>query len=195
MSDVVPRLELVGRGVEVQYDSWMEVVPPLGGRMPGLIEDYGMIGDLQTAALVDKDGSIDWLCLPRFDSPAVPKVGFLPWADPRIVGTVDAVAQELTQDGLVLRYDTGADGDDGLAGTEGAFLACSFWLAEALHRTGRQKAAIELFERLLGLRNDLGLLAEEYDPATGCQLGNTPQAFSHMGVINTARHLSVAPRH
>ena len=123
----------------------------------------------------------------------LPQVGFLPWDDPRIVGTVDAVARELVEDGFVLRYRTGADGGDGLPGAEGAFLACSFWLADALHGTGRRRAARELFERLLDLRNDVGLLAEEYDPATGRHLGNTPQAFSHVGLINTARHLSAAP--
>ena len=123
----------------------------------------------------------------------LPQVGFLPWDDPRIVGTVDAVARELVEDGFVLRYRTGADGGDGLPGAEGAFLACSFWLADALHGTGRRRAARELFERLLDLRNDVGLLAEEYDPVTGRHLGNTPQAFSHVGLINTARHLSAAP--
>ncbi len=123
----------------------------------------------------------------------MPQVGFLPWTDPRVVGTVNAVARELVEDGFVLRYRTDADGGDGLPGTEGAFLACSFWLADALHGTGRQQEALELFERLLDLRNDVGLLAEECDPATGRHLGNTPQAFSHVGLINTARNLSAPP--
>ncbi|WP_159793041.1 glycoside hydrolase family 15 protein [Puerhibacterium puerhi] len=121
----------------------------------------------------------------------IPRVGFLPWDDPRVVGTVEAVQRELCEDGFVLRYAPYADGRvDGLPGTEGAFIACSFWLADALHGIGRTKEAEELFERLLGLRNDLGLLAEEYDSASRRQVGNFPQAFSHVGLVNTARHLS-----
>jgi GH15 family glucan-1,4-alpha-glucosidase len=121
----------------------------------------------------------------------IPRVGFLPWHDPRVVGTVEAVQRELCQDGFVLRYAPYADGRvDGLPGTEGAFLACSFWLADALYGIGREKEAEELFERLLGLRNDLGLLAEEYDAQARRQVGNFPQAFSHVGLVNTARHLS-----
>ena len=123
----------------------------------------------------------------------LPQVRFLPWDDGRIVGTVEAVQKELCQDGFVLRYRPGGGAsDDGLPGDEGAFLACSFWLADALHGIGRRREARHLFERLLGLANDVGLLAEEYDPATGRQLGNTPQAFSHVGLVNAARHLSGA---
>jgi GH15 family glucan-1,4-alpha-glucosidase len=121
----------------------------------------------------------------------IPQVGFLPWHDGRVIGTVDAVQRELVEDGFVLRYRPEADGGvDGLPGPEGAFLACSFWLADALHGIGRTTQARRLFERLLSLRNDLGILAEEYDPASGHHLGNTPQAFSHVGLVNTARHLS-----
>nr|WP_149262604.1 glycoside hydrolase family 15 protein [Actinomadura sp. K4S16] len=121
----------------------------------------------------------------------IPRVGFLPWDDPRVIGTVDQVQRELYRDGFVLRYDTGADGGvDGMPGGEGAFLACTFWLADALHGIGRTEQATDLFERLLGLRNDLGLLSEEYDTAAGRQIGNTPQAYSHVGLVNTARHLS-----
>lgn len=121
----------------------------------------------------------------------LPQVGFLPWNDPRVVGTVEAVRRELYRDGFVLRYDTGADGGvDGLPGDEGAFLVCTFWLADALHGVGRTEEATELFERLLDLRNDLGLLSEEYDTAARRQIGNTPQAYSHVGLVNTARHLS-----
>lgn len=121
----------------------------------------------------------------------LPRVGFLPWGDPRVVGTVSAVASELVEEGFVLRYRPEADGGvDGLPGGEGAFLACSFWLADALHGIGRTHQARELFERLLDLRNDLGILSEECDPATGRHLGNTPQAFSHVGLVNTALHLS-----
>jgi len=118
------------------------------------------------------------------------EVGFLPWSDDRVIGTVEAVQRELDRDGFLLRYDTSADGGDGLPGVEAAFLACTFWLVDALHGIGRRKEARATFERLLALRNDLGLLSEEYDPATGRQLGNTPQAFSLVGVVNAARHLS-----
>ncbi len=121
----------------------------------------------------------------------IPQVGFLPFDDDRVVGTVAAVRRELEQDGFVLRYQTDGDGGvDGLPGTEGAFLACTFWLADALHGIGQRDEARRIFERLLDLRNDLGILSEEYDPVTGRQLGNTPQAFSHVGLVNTARHLS-----
>ncbi len=121
----------------------------------------------------------------------IPSVGFLPASDPRVVGTVDAVQRELASDGLVLRYLPDADGGvDGLPGTEGAFLACSFWLVSALAQVGRHDEAAQLFDRLVGLRNDLGLLSEEYDVVTAQQLGNTPQAFSHLGLVNAAIALS-----
>jgi GH15 family glucan-1,4-alpha-glucosidase len=121
----------------------------------------------------------------------IPRVGFLPWDDARVVGTVEAVHRELVHDGLLRRYDPDANGGvDGLPGSEGAFLACSFWLVEALHGIGRSTQGRALFGRLLQLRNDVGLLAEEYDPATGRHLGNTPQAFSHVGLVNAARRLS-----
>ena len=118
------------------------------------------------------------------------QVGFLPWDDPRVVGTVDAVQRELSEDGLLLRYDTDADdGVDGLPGDESTFLVCNFWLVDALHGIGRREEAVALFERLLTLRNDLGLLSEEYDVRTGRHLGNTPQAFSHLGLVNSALRL------
>ena len=117
----------------------------------------------------------------------IPRFGFLPPDDPRVVGTVDAVREALGHDGFVRRYDTAADTPvDGLPGDEGAFLACSFWLVDALQMTGRKKEARVLFERLVGLANDVGLLAEEYDPVAGRLLGNFPQAFSHIGLVNTA---------
>ncbi|MFF7858332.1 glycoside hydrolase family 15 protein [Streptomyces sp. NPDC007904] len=116
----------------------------------------------------------------------IPRVGFLPPDDPRVLGTIEAIRAELGQDGFVRRYTTDAGVVDGLPGEEGTFLVCSFWLAEALHMTGRTKEARELFERLLGLANDVGLLAEEYDPVGGRLLGNFPQAFSHIGLVNTA---------
>lgn len=115
----------------------------------------------------------------------IPLIGFLPPDDPRVRGTLAAIERELVIDGFVYRYDTG-DGADGLPSGEGAFLACSFWLAENYTLQGRTTEARALFERLLGLRNDVGLLAEEYDPAAGRQVGNFPQAFSHIALVNTA---------
>jgi GH15 family glucan-1,4-alpha-glucosidase len=118
----------------------------------------------------------------------LPQTGFLPPGDPRIRGTIAAIERELQRDGFVLRYSTD-EVDDGLPGGEGAFLACSFWLADAYVMTGRFDAAVEMFERLLAVRNDLGLLAEEYDPIARRQLGNFPQGFSHIGLVNTAFNL------
>jgi len=122
----------------------------------------------------------------------LPRLGFLPADDPRILGTIEAVRSELCEDGFVLRYRVDADpaGEtgtvDGLPGEEGAFLVCSFWLADALALAGRVDEARELFERLLALANDVGLLAEEWDPVAARHLGNTPQALSHIGLITTA---------
>jgi GH15 family glucan-1,4-alpha-glucosidase len=115
----------------------------------------------------------------------MPAHGFLPATDPRIQGTIRAIEKNLMQDGFVLRYRPESTGD-GLAGTEGAFLACSFWLVDAYAYAGRRKEAEDLFERLLSLRNDLGLLSEEYDPKTGRLIGNFPQAFSHLALIHSA---------
>lgn len=120
----------------------------------------------------------------------MPRVGFLPWDDPRMVGTVEAVQRELSTDGFLKRYSTSDGAVDGLPGTEGAFLVCTFWLADALYGIGRRDQARALFERLLSLRNDVGLLSEEYDSVAGRQVGNTPQAFSMVGLVNTARALS-----
>ncbi|MFI9615961.1 glycoside hydrolase family 15 protein [Streptomyces sp. NPDC052023] len=116
----------------------------------------------------------------------IPRVGFLPPDDPRVTGTIDAVRAELCQGGFLHRYSADRTAVDGLPGGEGTFLVCSFWLADALHMTGRTEEARELFEQLVGLANDVGLLAEEYDPVAGRQLGNFPQAFSHIGLVNTA---------
>ncbi len=121
----------------------------------------------------------------------IPEVGFLPPDDPRVVSTVTAIQRELVSDGLVRRYQLAAGQSevDGLAGSEGAFLACSFWLVNALHMIGREEEATELFGRLLSLRNDVGLLSEEYDPRYRRQVGNTPQAFSHVPLIQAALNL------
>ena len=118
----------------------------------------------------------------------IPEVGFLPPEDPRVLGTVAAIERELTQDGLILRYRT-EENVDGLPEGEGAFLACSFWLADIYAMLGRRDDAERQFEHLLSLRNDLGLLAEEYDPRTGRLLGNFPQGFSHIALVNTAHNL------
>ncbi len=125
----------------------------------------------------------------------IPEVGFLPPEDPRVVSTVETIQRELTQGGLVLRYtqpasSTGAQANvDGLTGSEGAFLACSFWLVNALNMIGREDEAEKLFGRLLAMRNDVGLLSEEYDPRYNRLVGNFPQAFSHMPLIQSALNL------
>jgi GH15 family glucan-1,4-alpha-glucosidase len=120
----------------------------------------------------------------------MPLVGFLPPTDERVRNTIAAVERELMEEGLVVRYRPEQDNVDGLPGTEGPFLLCSFWLADCLHLIGRTEDARALFERLLALRNDVGLLSEQYDPRAKRQLGNFPQAFSHVALVNTARILS-----
>jgi GH15 family glucan-1,4-alpha-glucosidase len=119
----------------------------------------------------------------------LPAVGFLPPDDPRIVGTIEAIERDLMSDGLVLRYDT-ARADDGLPPGEGFFLACSFWMVDAYLMLGRRDDAVALFERLLALRNDVGLLSEEYDPRARRQVGNFPQALSHLALVNSASNLA-----
>jgi GH15 family glucan-1,4-alpha-glucosidase len=123
----------------------------------------------------------------------IPCVGFLPPDDPRVRGTVEAIERGLMVDGLVLRYRTSKT-DDGLPAGEGAFLACTFWLADAYCLLGRIEDAERLFERLLALRNDVGLLAEEYDGKLKRLVGNFPQAFSHISLVNTAHNLSRADK-
>ena len=122
----------------------------------------------------------------------IPQVGFLPPDDPRVIGTVEAVQRELINDGFVMRYIPDADAADGLPPGEGAFLACSFWLVIDLAMLGRVKEAQDMFERLLDLRNDLGLFSEEYDPVNGRLIGNFPQAFTHLTLIAAAKALSEA---
>ncbi|MGW5323234.1 glycoside hydrolase family 15 protein [Rhodococcus pyridinivorans] len=123
----------------------------------------------------------------------IPLVGFLPPTDDRVTSTIDAIRNELGRDGFVSRYST-THTDDGLPGDEGQFLACSFWLVSALALNGRVDEARALFERLLGLANDLGLLAEEYDVQAGRQVGNFPQAFSHLTLVGAACAITVAER-
>jgi GH15 family glucan-1,4-alpha-glucosidase len=119
----------------------------------------------------------------------MPLVGFLPIDDPRIVGTVKHIERSLVVDGFVARYATRPH-VDGLPEGEATFLACSFWLADAMVLMGREDEARALFERLVGLTNDVGLLAEEYDPRARRMLGNFPQALSHVALVNTALNLS-----
>ena len=120
----------------------------------------------------------------------IPQVGFLPPSDPRVVGTVEAVQRELVRDGFVMRYIPDEHAADGLPPGEGAFLACSFWLVNDLALIGRRREAHALFDRLLSLRNDLGLFSEEYDPVRKRLIGNFPQAFTHLALISSALALS-----
>jgi len=172
------------------------------------VQDFNLPGDLETWRRV-RDEIHDQVCRegfnPRLGSFVqyygsefldasllmLPLVGFLPADDPRIVGTVKAIQKHLTRDGFVDRYRTVPE-IDGLPSGEGAFLLCSFWLADCLAAQGHIDEARKIFERLLSLRNDVGLLSEEYDPETGRLVGNFPQAFSHQGLINTARNLTRA---
>jgi GH15 family glucan-1,4-alpha-glucosidase len=116
-------------------------------------------------------------------------VGFLPPDDPRVIGTVEAIEKRLMKDGFVERYDTKKT-KDGLSGGEGAFLACSFWLVTSLWLMGRKADAKAMFERLLALQNDVGLLSEEYDPVGKRMVGNFPQAFSHIALLHAAFAMS-----
>ncbi len=118
----------------------------------------------------------------------IPLVGFLPTDDPRVDGTVRAIERELVEDGFLLRYPAQPD-VDGLPAGEGAFLPCSFWLVDCLTLTGRRDDALALYDRLLALRNDVGLLSEEYDPHAKRLVGNFPQAFTHVGLVNSAVNL------
>ena len=170
------------------------------------IEEFGLEGPLERWRGV-RDAIHDEVCARGYDANEntfvqsfgdatmdaslllVPIVGFLPPDDPRVQGTVAAVERKLLREGFVMRYDTGT-AVDGLPPGEGAFLACSFWLVDTYVLLGRYEEARALFERLLALRNDVGLLAEEYDPHSGRQLGNFPQAFSHLALINAAHSLS-----
>jgi GH15 family glucan-1,4-alpha-glucosidase len=124
----------------------------------------------------------------------IPLVGFLPPDDPRAVGTVQAIERDLVRDGLVERYQTNAASEevDGLPQGEGAFLACTFWLADNYILQGRHDEAQRMFERLIALKNGLGLMSEQYEPQLARMVGNFPQAFSHVSLVNTARNLARA---
>jgi GH15 family glucan-1,4-alpha-glucosidase len=123
----------------------------------------------------------------------IPLVHFLPATDPRMRGTVEAIRRELMEDGFVLRYRSEA-ANDGLPAGEGTFLACTFWLVDNLALVGKLEEATEIFQRLLALRNDLGLLAEQWDPRVQRQVGNFPQALTHVGLVNSAYNLDRARR-
>jgi GH15 family glucan-1,4-alpha-glucosidase len=181
----------------VAMDRAVKVVERFG--LDGPVDRWRMVRDEIRAEVLAKGWNADRRAFTQFygsdrlDASVLlmPAVGFLPATDERMRATVDTIQRELCRDGLVLRYQTAGSGNvDGLPGEEGVFLACSFWLADDLALMGRTTEARALFERLLGLANDVGLLAEEYDPAAGRLLGNFPQAFSHVAVVNTARVLS-----
>ncbi|MHB8438995.1 MAG: glycoside hydrolase family 15 protein [Acidimicrobiales bacterium] len=172
------------------------------GRAKGPVERWRKLRDTMHATICEKGfNEAAGAFTQSFGSDAldasllmIPLVGFLPATDPRVVSTVQAIERDLTEDGFVLRYKAAEAHDvDGLTGHEGAFLACSFWMADCLYLIGRHDDAVALFERLLALRNDLGLLSEEYDAQLGRQVGNFPQAFSHVSLVNAAFNLSGHP--
>jgi GH15 family glucan-1,4-alpha-glucosidase len=177
----------------VAFDRAVRICEEFG--MPGRLDRWRSLRDEVRAEVLarawseDKQAFAQSYGTDELDASVLlmPLLGFLPASDPRILSTVDAIQRELTVDGLVLRYRSREDGAvDGLPSGEGVFLPCSFWLADVLVLQERREEARELFERLLDLRNDVGLLAEEYDPVSGRQLGNFPQAFSHLSLVNTA---------
>ena len=138
----------------------------------------------------DRGAFVQYFGSDRLDASCllIPLVGFLRADDPRVAGTVAAIQRDLMRDGFVERYRADHENVDvdGLPPGEGVFLPCSFWLVAVLAQQGRRKEAVELYERLLGLRNDLGLISEEYDPDRGRLVGNFPQAFTHIGIVETA---------
>lgn len=165
-------------GVEGPVDRWRAIRAKVHDQVCRNAFNAGRGAFTQSYGSADLDASVLLM----------PLVGFLPPTDPRVRGTVEAIERDLMMDGLVRRYDT-ASGGDGLKGEEGAFLACSFWLADNLILLGRRDDAERLFNRLLALRNDVGLLSEEYDPHAKRLVGNFPQAFSHIALVNTAHNL------
>ena len=181
----------------VAVDRAVRTIEDLG--MPGPVERWRALRDEIHAEVCDQGFNPTVGAFTQYYGSAdldasllmIPLVGFLPAGDPRVTGTVEAIRRDLTDDGFVLRYRAvDAHAVDGLSGREGAFLACSFWLADCLNLIGATDDARVLFERLLSLRNDLGLLSEEYDPVAGRLVGNFPQAFSHVSLINAAYNLS-----
>jgi GH15 family glucan-1,4-alpha-glucosidase len=179
----------------VAFDRAVKMVEGLG--LPGPVEHWRELRDLIHADVCEHGFSAKRGCFVQsygseeLDAALllIPLTGFLPATEPRVVATVEAIQRELTVDGLVQRYLT-HQSVDGLPPGEGVFLACSFWLADNLCMQGRWKEARALFDRLVGLANDVGLLSEEYDPVARRFLGNFPQAFSHVALVNTAMNLT-----
>jgi GH15 family glucan-1,4-alpha-glucosidase len=169
-------------GLDGPVEHWRSIRDAIHAQVCEMAFDAGRNTFTQSYGSKDLDASVL----------LIPQVGFLPPNDPRVRGTIEAVERELMVDGLVLRYST-ETAVDGLPPGEGTFLVCSFWLADAYALIGRRKDAETLFERLLALRNDVGLLSEEYDPHARRMLGNFPQALSHMALVNTAHLLSIPP--
>lgn len=165
-------------GMDGPVDHWRALRKSIHDEVCAQAFDTGIGAFTQSYGSQDLDASVLLM----------PLVGFLPPSDARVRSTVEAIERRLMVDGLVRRYDT-ASGQDGLPGREGVFLACSFWLADNYVLLGRREDARRLFERLLSLRNDVGLLSEEYDPHARRLVGNFPQAFSHITLINTAHNL------
>jgi len=183
----------------VAFDRTIKIAEQFG--LHGPVERWRRVRDAIHADVCDKGFDASRNCFTQYygghtvDASLLllPQVGFLPPDDPRVVGTIKMVEQELLHDGFVQRYSTSGV-DDGVGGDEGVFLACSFWLADAYVLMGRRQAAVDIFRRILSLRSPLGLLAEEYDPVRKRLVGNFPQGFSHLGLINSAHNL-VGPRH
>ena len=166
-----------------------------GGRQPHEARDDDARGDLPRGLRRGTQHVHPVLRVEQLDASLllIPQVGFLPPDDPRVVGTVEAIQRELVKDGFVMRYIPDEGAADGLPPGEGAFLACSFWLVVDLALIGRRDEAKELFERLLSLKNDLGLFSEEYDQINQRLIGNSPQAFTHLTLIAGAKVLSDSP--
>ena len=175
----VKSFEAFGRGDPARADKWRRLRAEIHEDICRNAFDAGLGSFVQSYGSKELDASLL----------LIPAVGFLPPQDVRVRGTIEAIERHLLVDGFVLRYDTGS-GDDGLPAGEGAFLACSFWLVDAYLLLGRRDDAHRLFERLIALRNDVGLLSEEYDPRLGRLVGNFPQAFSHVALANSAFNLS-----
>jgi GH15 family glucan-1,4-alpha-glucosidase len=171
--------EVFGRGPPELADPWRKLRAEIHADICCNAFDAELGSFVQTYGSNDLDASLL----------QIPIVGFLPPDDPRVIGTVAAIERRLMVDGFVLRYDSGA-GTDGLPPGEGAFLACSFWLVDAYVLQNRLQDARRLFERLVSLRNDVGLLSEEYDPRVRRLVGNFPQAFTHVALVNSAFNLT-----
>lgn len=173
------------------FDRGVRAVEQLG--LDGPVQEWRTLRDKIRADVVERGWDEEaGTFLQSYGRPGVdasllmlPMVDFVPWDDPRMIGTIAAIERSLVRDGLVLRYDLDVS-EDGLEGHESPFLICSFWLVEALARTGRLDEARAMMERLAATANDVGLLSEQFDPVTRSQLGNTPQAFSHIGLIRAA---------